>query len=66
MDIGVSLPVIEALDLCWLTLSECFDPKELLMKQNLIDKYYLKPVLSKVEGAEPSVDEEQDTVDKVA
>jgi len=21
-------------------LSECFDPKELLMKQNLIDKYF--------------------------
>ena len=58
MDIDVSLPVIEALDLCWLTLSECFDPKELLMKQNLIDKYFPKP--------EPSVDEEQDSVDKVA
>jgi V/A-type H+-transporting ATPase subunit B len=58
MDIGVSLPVIQALDLCWLTLSECFDPKELLMKQSLIDKYYPKP--------DPSIAQEQETVDKVA
>ena len=42
MNIGVSMPVIEALDLCWTTLSECFEPKELLMKQNLIDKYFPK------------------------
>ena len=46
MDIRVSLPVIEALDLCWTTLSECFEPQELLMKQNLVDKYFPKPVLS--------------------
>jgi V/A-type H+-transporting ATPase subunit B len=58
MDIRVSLPVIEALDLCWLTLSECFEPKELLMKQNLIDKYYPKPA--------PSMAEESEVVDKVA
>ena len=54
MDIRVSMPVIEALDLCWTTLSECFAPKELLMKQNLIDKYYPKSA---------NVTEEQDTVD---
>jgi V/A-type H+-transporting ATPase subunit B len=58
MDIRVSLPVIQALDLCWSTLSECFDPKELLMKQALIDKYYLKP--------DSSLGEEQEAVDKVA
>jgi V/A-type H+/Na+-transporting ATPase subunit B len=40
MDIRVSLPVIEALDLCWQTLAECFEPQELLMKQALIDKYF--------------------------
>jgi V/A-type H+-transporting ATPase subunit B len=40
MDITVSLPVIEALDLCWETLAECFEPQELLMKQNLIDEYF--------------------------
>jgi len=40
MDIRVSLPVIEALDLCWQTLAECFEPEELLMKQSLVEKYY--------------------------
>lgn len=40
MDIGVSLSVIEALDLCWQTLAECFEPEELLMKKNLIEKYF--------------------------
>jgi len=40
MDIRVSMPVIEALDRCWETLAECFEPQELLMKQALIDKYY--------------------------
>ena len=42
MDIQVSIPVIEALDLCWATLAECFEPQELLMKQALVDKYYPK------------------------
>jgi len=42
MDITVSLPVIEALDLCWETLAECFEPGELLMKQSLVEKYYPK------------------------
>jgi V/A-type H+-transporting ATPase subunit B len=42
MDIRVSLPLVEALDLCWKTLAECFQPEELLMKQNLVDKYYPK------------------------
>lgn len=40
MDIQVSIPVIEGLDLCWQTLAECFDAHELLMKKNLIDKYF--------------------------
>jgi V/A-type H+-transporting ATPase subunit B len=42
MDIRVSIPVIEALDLCWKTLAECFEPQELLMKQELIEKYLPK------------------------
>ncbi|MDQ7821308.1 MAG: V-type ATP synthase subunit B [Candidatus Eremiobacteraeota bacterium] len=47
MDINVSLPVIEALDLCWQTLAECFEPQELLMKQSFIDKYYPKDAKEK-------------------
>jgi len=40
MDIRISMPVIEALDRCWQTLAECFDPEELLMKQELIEQYF--------------------------
>jgi V/A-type H+-transporting ATPase subunit B len=42
MDIRVAMPVTEALDLAWASMAECFSPEELLMKQNLIDKYYPK------------------------
>ena len=42
MRLDVSIPLEEALDLCWQTLAECFDADELLMKQNLIDKYFPK------------------------
>jgi V/A-type H+-transporting ATPase subunit B len=40
MDIGVSIALEEALDLCWLTLAECFQPQELMMKEDLVEKYY--------------------------
>ncbi len=40
MAIEVAMPVLQALDRCWETLAECFQPEELLMKQSLIDKYY--------------------------
>lgn len=43
MDIGVSMPLKDALDACWATMAECFEPQELLMKQALVDKYYKKP-----------------------
>jgi V/A-type H+-transporting ATPase subunit B len=51
MDIRASLPVLEALDLCWQTLAECFEPQELLMKQNLIDKYFPQPAAPPGEAA---------------
>ncbi len=40
MVITVSIPLEDALDLCWQTLAECFEAEELLMKQALIDKYF--------------------------
>ncbi|MEW4490222.1 V-type ATP synthase subunit B [Thalassoglobus sp. JC818] len=40
MNIHVSLGVNDALDLCWQTLAECFEPRELLMKQHLVDMYF--------------------------
>jgi V/A-type H+-transporting ATPase subunit B len=39
MDIDVSLPLEAALDLAWATLAECFRPEQLLMKQELIERY---------------------------
>ena len=42
MAIDISLPLEDALNLCWQTLAECFQPQELLMKQVLVDKYYPK------------------------
>jgi len=40
MDIAVAIPLEKALDLGWETMAECFSPDELLIRQNLIDKYY--------------------------
>ena len=40
MDIEVSMPLEDALDLCWRTLAECFQAEQLLMKRELIDKYF--------------------------
>ncbi|WP_440996204.1 V-type ATP synthase subunit B [Arhodomonas sp. SL1] len=40
MDVDVSLPLEQALDRGWQTLAECFEPGELVMKQDLIDKYF--------------------------
>jgi V/A-type H+-transporting ATPase subunit B len=48
MKIDVSIPLEKALDLCWQTLAESFEPHELLMKQELIDKYFTAQ--SAVEG----------------
>lgn len=42
MDIELSLPLVDALDRCWATLAECFEPHELLMKQKLVDTYFPK------------------------
>ncbi|RKZ79161.1 MAG: V-type ATP synthase subunit B, partial [Gammaproteobacteria bacterium] len=42
MDIDITLPIEDALDLGWKTLAECFEPEELLMKQALVDKYFPK------------------------
>ena len=39
MDINVSIPLEQALDLGWETLAACFEPDQLLMKQALIDSF---------------------------
>jgi V/A-type H+-transporting ATPase subunit B len=61
MDINVSMPLEEALDLAWQTLAECFEPHELLMKQELVDKYLPKGVSpSKAGGPEGATGTEDD------
>ncbi|SHG25982.1 V/A-type H+-transporting ATPase subunit B [Kaistia soli DSM 19436] len=40
MDLAVSMPLDEALDLGWKTMAECFPAEELLIRQALVDKYY--------------------------
>jgi V/A-type H+-transporting ATPase subunit B len=42
MDINVAMPLNDALDLCWETMAECFEPQELLMREHLIEKYFPK------------------------
>jgi V/A-type H+-transporting ATPase subunit B len=40
MDLEVDMALEDALDLCWQTLSDCFRPEELFIKQSLIDRYF--------------------------
>src|SRR6266403_5435532 len=53
MDLNVSLPLEQALDLGWQTLAECFEPQELLMKQALIEKYYPPKSPAAATGTQP-------------
>ncbi len=46
MGINVSIPLDQALDLCWQTMGECFNENELLIKQELISKYFKSNVSS--------------------
>ncbi len=48
MNSTVSLPLERALDLGWKTLADCFEPKELLIKQALIDKYFPQDIQNKL------------------
>ena len=52
MNIEVSIPLEEALDLCWRTLAECFRPEQLLMKQDLINKFFPQDVSPSVATGE--------------
>jgi V/A-type H+-transporting ATPase subunit B len=40
MNLEINLLLEDALDLGWKTLSECFEPQEVGIKQSLIDKYW--------------------------
>jgi V/A-type H+-transporting ATPase subunit B len=40
LDLSVNIPVEEALDLCWDILARFFDPEEVGIKKDLIEKYW--------------------------
>ncbi|MCB1107213.1 MAG: V-type ATP synthase subunit B [Chlamydiia bacterium] len=42
MDLEVNIPLEEALNLGWQTIAECFDPHEVGIKQDMINKYWPK------------------------
>ncbi len=42
MNLEVNIPITEALNLGWKTLAECFDPHEVGIKQDLLNKYWPK------------------------
>ena len=64
MDLGVNIPLEEALDRGWQTLAECFQPQETGMKSELLREFW--PDLEAIEhGAAPgsgTATEEQDAV----
>jgi V/A-type H+-transporting ATPase subunit B len=43
MRIDVAVPLNDALDLGWRTMAECFEAEELLIKEDLINRYFPKP-----------------------
>ncbi len=40
MSLEVAMPLEEALNLCWNTLAECFEPHQLPFKKDLVDSYF--------------------------
>jgi V/A-type H+-transporting ATPase subunit B len=40
MDLGVNIPLFEALDRCWSILAECFTPEETGIRRALVEKYW--------------------------
>ncbi len=66
MDINVSIPLEEALDLSWKTLAECFRPEQLLMKQELVDKYFPKDVATTDVSTQENGAEEAEEAEEAA
>ena len=43
MALDVVMPLEQALDACWALLAECFDHDEVVIRQHLKEKYWVKP-----------------------
>ncbi|MBL7219693.1 MAG: V-type ATP synthase subunit B [Phycisphaerae bacterium] len=42
MDLGVNIPLFDALDRCWEILAECFEPKEIGVRNSIIEAHWPK------------------------
>ncbi len=42
MDLGVNIPLFEALDRCWEILAECFEPVEVGIRRSILDNHWPK------------------------
>ena len=42
MDLGVNIPLFEALDRCWALMAECFEPEEVGIRRNIIEAHWPK------------------------
>ena len=40
MDLGVNIPLFDALDRCWEIMAECFEPEEVGIRRNIIDAHW--------------------------
>ena len=40
MDLGVNIPLFDALDRCWRILAKCFEPAETGIRRSIIDKHW--------------------------
>jgi len=44
MNLGVNIPLEEALDKCWSILADCFTPAETGIRSSIIEKHWPKPL----------------------
>jgi len=42
MDLGVNIPLFDALDRCWEILAECFEPNETGIRTSIIEAHWPK------------------------
>jgi V/A-type H+-transporting ATPase subunit B len=63
MSLDVAMPLEDALDLCWRTLAECFDAKQLPFKKELVDAYFPTDAASTAKRGHQPTDTAEDAGD---
>ena len=51
MGLDVAMPLEEALDLCWRTLAECFEARELPIRSDLVERHFPREAAEAGDGA---------------